>query len=93
MMVVFGGRKESRKDHNGSQRELNTTALNDVWGLRKHRDGSWDWVTPPKSSNYNPIPRYQHLVTFMGSMLVIMGGRTDSTENVSSIEVYDTETS
>lgn len=49
MMVVFGGRKETKKDHNGSQRELQVAALNDIWGLRKHRDGSWDWVTPPKS--------------------------------------------
>lgn len=48
-MVVFGGRKESKKDPNSSQRDNNALALNDVWGLRKHRDGSWDWVTPPKS--------------------------------------------
>lgn len=69
-------------------------ALNDIWGLRKHRDGSWDWVTPPKSETYTPICRYQHLVCFMGSMMVIMGGRSNNPdEAVSQIEVYDTEKS
>ena len=49
MMVVYGGRKETKKDQNNSERDSNVSALNDIWGLRKHRDGSWDWVTPPKS--------------------------------------------
>ncbi len=33
MMVIFGGR---RKDGQ---------VLNDMWGLRKHRNGVWDWVS------------------------------------------------
>ena len=32
MIVVFGGRS------------LDQTAMNDSWGLRRHRDGRWDWV-------------------------------------------------
>ena len=37
MMVIFGGRrKEGAKDGQ---------ILNDMWGLRKHRNGKWDWVT------------------------------------------------
>jgi hypothetical protein len=32
MMVVFGGRTSDQ------------SALNDAWGLRRHRDGRWDWV-------------------------------------------------
>lgn len=32
MMVIFGGRKKEGQ------------VLNDMWGLRKHRDGKWDWV-------------------------------------------------
>lgn len=35
MMVIFGGRT------------TDTSALNDTWGLRKHRDGRWDWVKGP----------------------------------------------
>ena len=47
MMIVFGGR-----DGNGN-------ALNDTWGLRKHRDETWDWVLAPnKSSSQIPCPRY-----------------------------------
>ena len=80
MMVVFGGRRENKKDHNGSQRDLNISALNDVWGLVKHRNGVWDWNTPPRTDNYVPICRYQHLVCFVGSKLVIMGGRTNNPE-------------
>lgn len=32
MMVTFGGRTADQ------------SALNDCWGLRRHRDGRWDWV-------------------------------------------------
>jgi hypothetical protein len=32
MMIVFGGRTSD------------STALKDTWGLRKHRDGRWDWI-------------------------------------------------
>ena len=35
MIVVFGGRT------------IKNTALNDTWGLRRHRDGRWDWVRAP----------------------------------------------
>ena len=49
MMVVYGGRRETKKDHNGSQRELSVAALNDIWGLVKHRNGTWDRATPPRS--------------------------------------------
>ena len=35
MIVIFGGRY-------GNQN--NQLALNDTWGLRRHRDGPWDWV-------------------------------------------------
>lgn len=32
MIIVFGGRDEEKN------------MLNDMWGLRKHRNGTWDWV-------------------------------------------------
>jgi hypothetical protein len=35
MMLIFGGRDGQEN------------ALNDTWGLRKHRDGSWDWAMAP----------------------------------------------
>jgi protein phosphatase len=47
MMVVFGGRTND------------SSALNDTWGLRRHRDGRWDWVKAPyKSTTHPPTPRY-----------------------------------
>jgi protein phosphatase len=35
MIVIFGGRAGD------------TAALNDTWGLRRHRNGLWDWVRAP----------------------------------------------
>jgi protein phosphatase len=47
MVVVFGGRSND------------SNALNDTWGLRRHRDGRWDWVKAPyKGDRENPIGRY-----------------------------------
>ena len=39
MMIIFGGRTS------------NQNALNDTWGLRRHRDGRWDWVKAPYKPN------------------------------------------
>jgi protein phosphatase len=46
MMILFGGRDQ--QDH----------ALNDTWGLRKHRDGTWDWTKAPVQSSVVPKKRY-----------------------------------
>lgn len=49
MMVVFGGRSND------------SSALKDTWGLRRHRDGRWDWIKAPyKGSQEEPLARYQH---------------------------------
>lgn len=47
MMIIHGGRSESN------------IALNDCWGLRKHRNGSWDWVKAPYLVGYSPWKRFQ----------------------------------
>ena len=39
MMVIYGGR--------GSD----SSSLSDTWGLRRHRDGRWDWVKAPYKPN------------------------------------------
>jgi protein phosphatase len=46
MMIVFGGRDQSEN------------ALNDTWGLRRHRDGRWDWVVAPYKGEITPKNRY-----------------------------------
>lgn len=46
MMIIFGGR---------NQQDL---ALNDTWGLRRHRNGVWDWTKAPVQTNIVPKERY-----------------------------------
>lgn len=66
MMVIFGGRTSD------------SSALKDTWGLRRHRNGTWDWVKAPyKPCNEEPTVRYQHSVIFVGTMMVVLGGRTN----------------
>lgn len=46
MMILFGGRDGQEQ------------ALNDTWGLRRHRDGNWDWTKAPMQTNVVPKERY-----------------------------------
>lgn len=67
MMVVFGGRTADQ------------SALNDTWGLRRHRDGRWDWVRAPYRVNgETPTHRYQHSTHFLGSLMFVVGGRSNN---------------
>jgi len=53
MMIIFGGRDGAEN------------ALNDSWGLRRHRNGSWDWVMAPNKSDVQPKPRYNVIFSFI----------------------------
>ena len=47
MMIILGGRTNDQ------------SALNDTWGLRRHRDGRWDWIKAPyKNKTEEPLARY-----------------------------------
>lgn len=82
MMVIFGGRTSD------------SSALNDTWGLRRHRDGRWDWVPAPYKTNSEiPTYRYQHSTLFLGPLMIVIGGRTNTVGEVVPLEVYDTESS
>lgn len=82
MMVIFGGRTQDQ------------SALNDTWGLRRHRDGRWDWVKAPyKSTSAVPTLRYQHSTLFLGPLMLVIGGRTNNVGEKVALEVYDTESS
>jgi protein phosphatase len=66
MLVVFGGRTSAQ------------SALNDTWGLRKHKDGRLDWVRAPiKQGCEPPSPRYQHSLLFLGTLMLVVGGRNN----------------
>jgi protein phosphatase len=83
MIVIFGGRSGDRQD-----------ALNDAWGLRKHRDGRWDWVQAPYHHNgIRPKARYQHSGLFLGSLMFIIGGRASDMPDNLRLDIFDTETS
>ncbi|CAD8080668.1 unnamed protein product [Paramecium primaurelia] len=67
MMVTFGSRTSDQR------------ALNDTWGLRRHRDGRWDWARgPSKNQNEIPVQRYQHATLFLGTLMFLIGGRYSS---------------
>ena len=77
--MIFGGRAS---DNN---------PLNDSWGLRKHRNGAWDWVRAPEKTS--PTARYQHSGLFIGSLMLVIGGKTNNINETLPLEVFDTETS
>ena len=79
MVVVFGGRAS------------NNEPLNDSWGLRRHRRGHWDWVRAPEKTS--PSARYQHTGIFMGTLMIIMGGKTNNVHETLNMEIFDTERS
>ena len=81
MIITYGGR-----DQKGN-------ALNDCWGLRKHRNNTWDWVLAPYDEGYEPQKRYQHTATFFYNFLIIIGGRNSPEVKQIPIEIYDTKTS
>ena len=47
MIIIFGGRDENQE------------ALNDAWGLRRHRNNIWEWLIVPIKNDYIPLKRYQ----------------------------------
>ncbi|CAD7933827.1 unnamed protein product [Amoebophrya sp. A25] len=80
MMVIFGGRTAENK------------SLKDIWGLRQHRDGRWDWVEAPTKKGGQPEGRFQHSCIFYNSRLLIVGGRGSDVNKSLPTAVYDTET-
>lgn len=46
MVFIYGGRDSNKR------------SLSDLWGLRKHRDNSFDWIFAPAKGKYQPTSRY-----------------------------------
>ena len=81
MILVHGGRNEKG------------IPLDDCWGLREHRNGTWDWLLAPHQKGYDLIRRYQHIITFFYNFLIVIGGNNNSEIKQIPIEIYDTKTS
>ena len=82
MIMVFGGRDNEQK------------ALNDCWGLRRHRDDTWEWLIAPRKGNVVPLERFQHTSLFYKNYLIILGGRSENVEmciNGLPVEIYNSE--
>jgi len=79
MMVVFGGRT------------IESKSLKDAWGLRKHRDGRYDWVEAPFKGKPSEA-RFQHSCIFYLTKLFVIGGRGVDVSVSLPTSVYSTET-
>lgn len=78
MIVVFGGRDANKK------------ALDDLWGLRRHRNGVWDWIKPRVNKEKQVIPKcYHHQTVFFGSLMFHVGGVSDKNKANKSLSVFD----
>ncbi len=84
MVLMFGGRNNKN------------VALNDMWGLRRHKNSLWDWVKAPiKNENYQPMERYQHTMLCSNNLALLVGGRNNNINDRNEVpmEVYNLETS
>lgn len=79
MMVMSGGRSNSK------------SPLNDCWGLRKHRNGEWDWIETPNSDHASIPGFYMHNSIFLKNHLIIVGGRKSDVKEALPMLVFDTE--
>jgi protein phosphatase len=59
MMIVYGGRDNSENP------------LGDTWGLRRHRNGKWDWVAAPYKTDTPPKSRY-NVIYYLSSIPLIL---------------------
>jgi len=79
MLVVFGGRTTDQ------------SALDDTWGLRKHRDGKLDWVKAPyRAGGKIPHARYQHSILFLDDLMLVVGGRNNQIGEKLNFDIYNT---
>lgn len=84
MVLMFGGRNSKN------------VALNDMWGLRRHKNNVWDWVkAPTKNEQFVPMERYQHTMLCFNNLALLVGGRNNKNNDQLDIpmELYNLETS
>jgi protein phosphatase len=77
MIIVFGGRSRDKE------------ALSDTWGLTRHRNNTYEWLRAPQKGLCHPTGRYQHTCLFLGSLLIVVGGKSDKGDESVPLQVYD----
>ena len=80
MMIIFGGRNSEEEP------------LNDIWGLIKHRNGTWSWEKAEIKNGYQFKHRYNHSMSFYNELMIIIGGKglNSNGNNTLPIEVFNT---
>lgn len=84
MVLIFGGRG------------TNGESLNDLWGLRRHSDGTWDWQSAPyRPTVAPPEPRLQHSSVCYKNLFLVIGGngRQNPDNNNLNLEVFNLQSS
>ena len=78
MVLIFGGRG------------ANGDPLNDLWGLRRHQNGEWDWQQAPyRPVMAPPVPRSQHSSICYKNLFLVIGGRGNSQDQDLNLEVFN----
>lgn len=80
MVLLFGGRTQQNQ------------ALSDLWGLRRHGNGSWDWNLAPNkiySGHTYPTERYQHTMLCIKNIMIVLGGRNNNQNLDIPMDVYN----
>ena len=68
--------------------------LNDLWGLRRHQNGEWDWqVAPYRPAMVPPAPRSQHSSLCYKNLFLVIGGRGSAQDQNLNLEVFNLITS
>ena len=80
MVLVYGGRDKKNQP------------LNDLWGLRLHNNGVWDWNKAPNKFMQNaelPSSRYQHTSVCLNNLFLVIGGRCNRPNVDLPMDVYN----
>ena len=83
-MIIFGGR------------DSNENPLNDIWILELNNINKekevWNWERAIIKNNDEIVPRYNHSMIFYNELMIIIGGRGHSSNNIPLMtQVYDIE--
>lgn len=82
MVLIFGGRTNDGNP------------LNDLWGLRRHNNGDWDWLEAPyRPGSQLPAERYQHSAVCFNNLFIVIGGRNNSQDVNLNLEIFNLDNS